>query len=364
MPKLYLSGGALAKNYRLLKAKTEGMLIPVLKADAYGHGAVFALDALLAEGAELFAVATAGEAHQLLDFLSKSKHSFTNARVLIMGPIEEEELPSLLSPRIILSVHSPLYARRLSRAIERLKASFLLPAHFSLAVHLKLETGMHRLGLRTEEALRAVLSLPHLRVEGGYSHLAHAAVKERTEEQRRRFLSLAAHLPSDAFTHLSASEGLLRYGDFSLSAVRVGLALYGVTPTDIALPLDPVMRFCARVLSVFTAKKGDFIGYGSVRAEKKRRLAIIDAGYADGIPPSAEREKRVTLEGHECAFFGEVCMDRACLDIGDAPFREGDEITLFGKSRGDTAHFAAAHGVSPYVLLSHRSARTARILLP
>lgn len=361
MPKIYLCADALISNFRLLKSKTQGALIPVLKADAYGHGALFALEALCREGVRLFAVATAYEAQELLDFLEKSKYCFTNQRVFVMSAVEPEALFSLLSARVVLSVHSPAYARFLSSTIARYKEKALLPDRFRLAVHLKLETGMHRTGLRTEESIRSVLSLPHLSVEGVYSHLASAADTLYTEEQHRRFLALRAALPDGILTHLSASEGLLRYGDFSLSAARTGLALYGITPEDISLPLLPVMRFSARVTALLRVKTGERVGYGCVRTDRPRRLAVIDAGYADGIPPTAQKEGWVTVGDRRCPFFGAVCMDRATLDIGDAPLREGDEITLFGKRTGDTAAFAKGAGVSPYVLLSLRSRRTQRI---
>ena len=363
MPKIYLCAEALTKNYRLLKAKTQGQLIPVVKADAYGHGAPFVLRTLLNEGASVFAVAAANEARELLDCIDKSKSSFTNARILVMGPVEKEALPSLLSPSVILSLHSPEYAREVSDVIERHKASLLLPPRFSLSVHLKLETGMHRLGIRTERGIREILSLPHLRIEGCYSHLAHAASEERVTAQKKRFLSLLSLFPANLLTHLSASEGLLRYGDFSLTATRAGLSLYGVAPEGISIPLLPVMRFSARVLSVFRVKRGEYVGYGSVKAEKARRLAVIEAGYADGIPPSAQKNGRVQVLGRACPFFGAVCMDRSTLDIGDLPLKEGDEITLFGEKAGDTLTFAQSAGVSPYVLLSLRSGRTDRIYI-
>jgi len=106
------------------------------------------------------------------------------------------------------------------------------------------------------------------------------------------------------------------------------------------------------------------VGYGSIRTDKKRRLAVLDAGYADGIPPHAGNGGRILLNGRPCPFFGAVCMDRSTVDIEDTPLNEGDEITLFGEKAGDTAAFAAAAGVSPYVLLSLRSARTERVFLP
>lgn len=361
MPKLFLSSEALSQNYRFLKSQTSGTLIPVLKADAYGHGALFALDVLLREGAVLFAVASAFEARELLDFIQKSKPEFTNTRVLVMGVLEKEDLFLLTSSRMILSVHSPAYARFLANAVASLKAKALLPLRFRLSVHLKLETGMHRTGIRTEDSIRAILSLPHLSVEGAYSHFACAEDALFTAEQHRRFLSLTAHLPKGVFTHLSASEGLLRCGDFSLSGARTGIALYGVSPFDLSLPLSPVMRFSSRVLSVFRIRPGQRVGYGYTHTDRHRRIAVIDAGYADGVPPAAHMGGYVTLYGRKCPFFGSVCMDRSTLDIGDAPIREGDEITLFGEKAGDTAEFAKSTGVSPYVLLCHRSARTKRI---
>lgn len=361
MPKIYLSAKALSENFRLLKAKVRGTLIPVLKADAYGHGACFACKVLLTEGAEIFAVASAFEAFELLEFLRKRKEEFTNKRVFVMGSVEGRELFPLLASEVILSVHSPRYARFLSRTIEDCKKAYLLPSSFRASVHIKLETGMNRMGVRSAQALRQMLALPHLRVEGVYSHLAHAGDPLRTKEQHEGFLRFEKDLPDGLTTHLSASEGLLRYGDLSLSAARPGLALYGVAPAGISLPLRPVMRFCARLISVLRVDAGAFVGYGNTQTDRARRLAIIDAGYADGIPPTAAEGGYVMIRGKKCPFFGAVCMDRSTLDIGDLTLREGDEITLFGDFFGDTAAFADAARVSPYVLLSLRSKRTERI---
>ena len=363
MPKLYLSADALISNFHLLKAKTGGALIPVLKADAYGHGASFVLESLLAVGVELFAVATAFEGLELLKIIEKSKVSFTKPQIIIMSAVEPEALFPLLSPSVILSVHSPIYARFLSNAVAHFKEKCLLPAGFRLSVHLKLETGMHRTGIRTEDGVRFVLSLPHLSVEGAYSHLACPEDSLFTKEQHRRFLALSSLLPSGSFTHLSASGGLLKHGDFSLCGVRVGLALYGVAPWESELPLSPVMRFSARVLSVFRVNAGAHVGYGHVRTKHPRRIAILDAGYADGIPPTASEGGWVEIKGRKCPFFGAVCMDKTTVDVENIPLREGEEIPLFGSTPGDTAVFARAAGVSPYVLLCHRSARTKRIYL-
>ena len=361
MPKLYLSSDALVSNFRLLKAKTEGALIPVLKADAYGHGATFALEALLAEDSPLIAVATAFEAQELLSFIEKRKYTFTKTRFFVMSAVEADALLPLCSPSLVLSVHSPEYARFLSNELARYKENCLLPDRFRLSVHLKLETGMHRTGIRTKEGIRSILTLPHLSVEGAYSHLACAEDVSFTENQRHRFFALKSALPDGIFTHLSASESLFRHGDFSLSGVRTGLALYGVAPEGVSLSLSPVMRFSARILSVFQLHPGERIGYGHTRTDRRRRIAVIDAGYADGIPPTADTGGYVTLYGRKCPFFGSVCMDKATLDIGNLPLFEGNEITLFGEKPGDTAEFAKSAGVSPYVLLCHRSRRTQRV---
>ena len=360
MATLYFSAAALRHNYRLLRAKAGVPLIPVLKADAYGHGAEAALRALGAEGASLFALANERELFAL-SVTKKAKNGLQNGgfpSFLLLGPCAEEAVEALCRLPVILSVHSLSYALMLEARLSR------LPVDTRLCVHLKLETGMHRLGLSHAEA-EAVLSLPHLRTVGVYSHFAEAGTNsERTLSQLSRFTALCHRLPLDgsSLRHLSAGAALLRYGALGLDAVRVGLPLYGVCPVGTEEPaLLPVMRLSARVLAVKHIPKGAGMGYGTFRAPHPMRVAVIDLGYADGLPPvAAERGARIWVGGRLCPLVGEVCMDRAFAEVGDVPLAEGDEVTVFGREAGDTERFAREAGVSVYPLLSLRSVRTER----
>lgn len=361
MPKITLSVSALTNNYNLLTGVANAPLFPVLKANAYGHGVAFALPPLLRAGATLFAVTSVNEALEIFEIC---KERITKPQVLIMDAVETEVLCSLAFLPVILSVHSPKYARALSHEIAVCKARLLLPEGYRLPVHLKLETGMRRLGLCTEDAVDAVVHLPHLCVLGGYSHLADPNDTARTEEQRKRFSQLCARLPTGAITHLSASDGILRYGKAEGNAVRAGLALYGVPPEGTALPLRPVMRFFAKVLCVFSVKKGSPVGGESIRAPRKMRLAVLDIGYTDGIPLSASLGGYLLLYGKKCPFFSTVFMDRCTIEVGTLPVKEGEELLLFGERTEDVRRFAAAVGSTPTALLSLRSPRSARVILP
>ena len=357
MPILTLSETALRQNYRALARRAGGTLIPVLKADAYGHGACFAARALEKEGARLFAVATAFEAKELLF----CKELFTYPRIFVLGAVDREELLPLCTSRTVLSVHSYAYARTLSRTLAKYKASGVLGEQFSLCVHAKLETGMYRLGM-SEREWHALRTLPHLHVEGAYSHLGTPAHPWRTAGQLLRFHRSLAREKKSLFTHLCAGEALLRYGTLGCKGARAGLALYGVLPTGVrAEALSPVMRFEGCVLAVKEVPRGARVGYGGVRARRRMRLAVLDAGYADGVPTTASHGGFLTLNGRRCPVFGQVCMDRTSIEIGDLPLSEGECVPFFGVRAGDTAAFAAACGISPYPLLCLRSARTQRI---
>ena len=361
MAVLCLSTAALRRNFRFLR-KTAGVpLLPVLKADAYGHGADTVLSTLQEEGVPLYALASERELFLLLSSkkakISLQKHGFPS--FLLLGPCEKSALARLVPLPVILSVHSLSYALLLE---EEMRVRF---PQRKLSVHLKLETGMHRLGLSEAEAL-AVLSLPHLTVTGVYSHFAEATENaERTLSQVALFSSLCQRLPlpTGVFRHLSAGAALLRYGALGLEGARVGLPLYGLCPKGVSCQaLSPVMRLSARVLALYRLKAGDGMGYGAFRATRDMTVAVIDAGYADGLPPSAaERGARVTVKGEFCPLVGQVCMDRAFVRTDGLSLAEGEEVTLFGAAPGDTERFAEEAGVSPYQLLVSRSARTLRL---
>ncbi len=368
-PLAEISLSALKENYKLLSRRLfPAPLLCVVKADAYGHGAVACVPALKEAGARLFAVANGTEALALASEFNKEK-TFCKERFAflpslhILGTVTNEELLPLTALSVSLSVHSLAYAAALNGAIEAAKRKGALPIDYRLPVSIKCESGMNRLGITHASAALAVLRLKSLLPVALYSHLAEAdtAPNERTEAQARRFhafFSLLSHAGYPLFTHLSASAASLRLGTLGADGVRAGLALYGISPSS--LPLRAVMRLSASVLSVKRVRRGEGIGYGAYRAPRDMRVACLAIGYADGLPVTASGA-RVRVGGRLCPLVGDICMDRAFLDIGGARVREGDLLTLFGTDAEDTRRFAGECGVSPYVLLSVRSPRTKKI---
>jgi len=360
-PSAQISLRALIHNYRTLsKRGTE--IIPTVKADAYGHGALVVCRILLTLGARTLAVANAKEALALSPLFKNPPNCndmFTYPRILVLGPVSEEAFSSLLSLPVTFSLHSLSYAKMLSREAKRHALTTPLP------VALKAETGMNRLGLSLPEA-KAVLRLPNLFPHTLYSHFGEGGkVSGRTLLQTESFSRFKGALAAEGvfpFTHISASAAFCRFGAFGEDAARVGLALYGVSPAGSDIPLLPVMRFFCTVLAVKRVRRGEGVGYGSYRAPRETRIAVLGCGYADGIPLSASGGT-LFFKNTRARVVGEICMDRLLLDIGCAPAREGETVCLYGSEENPTAAVAEAFGVSPYRLLSVHSPRTERVFV-
>lgn len=357
-PTAEISLRALIHNYRTL-SRDGTALFPTVKADAYGHGALAVSRLLLALGARTLAVANAKEALALAPLFNprNCNELFTYPSILILGPVSEAALPSLLSLPAIFSVHSLAYAKALSRAAAKLP----LP----LPIALKAETGMNRLGLSLAEA-RAILRLPQIFPHTLYTHFGEGGSPSgRTLLQRESFSRFRAMLAEEGVfpvTHISASAAFCRFGAFGESGARIGLALYGVSHAACDLPLLPAMRLLATVLSVKRVRRGAGVGYGSYRAPRDTRVAVLGCGYADGIPLCASGAT-LFFKGTPVRIVSEVCMDRLLLDVGRVPLGEGETVCLFGSEENPTAAVAEAFGVSPYRLLSVRSPRTERVFV-
>ena len=357
-PSLTVNLSHLEKNFRTLRTQAGRELIAVVKANAYGHGAVQCAEHLIRAGARHLAVASAREALPLLPLFKRQKcnenFTYEDSALWILGPVHPSELRTLLPYRVVLSVHSLCYAKRLSAALDALGEGL------KMSVALKLETGMHRLGIETAKEALCVSHLPHLSPYSLYSHLAEAngPPNGRTLGQISSFLRLSRPILREhphLLTHLSASGGI-RSGISVGTHARAGLALYGVGDTS----LLPVGCLSASVLTVKRVHRGAGVGYGGFRIGHDTRIAVLGIGYADGLPPSLSGA-HIPLKSGVGTVVGELCMDRTLLDIGEAPLREGSRVVLFGKRRGDLEALAREAGVSPYVLLSVRSERTERV---
>ena len=307
----------IVQNYENARALCRSQLIPVLKADAYGMGAVRVARVLMARGAKLFAVATHAEAMELKNALP--------CDVLVMGLVGEAELDEAIARGVILAVFSLEYARAVSAHAKARPAR----------VHFKVDTGLHRLGFSSLEELRAAAALPGLAMEGLFSHLA---LRDRAgdEAQYARLMEAKALL-HPPMTHLVDSIGMVRYPQWQLDAARIGAWLYGVCPRRFErreLTRCPAV-FCARVAQVHWVRAGECVGYDEEHPLRRdSAIATLAVGYADGYP-RLNSVGEVEIHGRRAPVAGLVCMDQMMVDVTDIPgVRAGDVATLLGGSIG------------------------------
>lgn len=328
-----ISRSRIAANYRAVRdAIGPGtQIIGVVKANAYGHGAVEVASVLVAEGANWLAVSSVEEGIVL-------RRAGINCRILVMAGVMHWEHEAMREYRLTPVVHSLDDLRRFDEGSP-------------VDVHLKIDTGMNRLGTRraAREIAEAILALRNARVEGLLSHFASAAdfSSAQTDEQIRAFNAIWQELASlgvrPALLHF-ASTNAIAYSrrDAWLSLVRPGHAIYGyISPARGKAPppvlsVKPALSWRTRIISVKEVPAGAKIGYGgSFTAPSPLRLAVLSAGYADGVPHRLSNKGKVIAGGRFAPIVGTVSMDLTTIDITNSPGMEtGDEVTLLG-SEGD-----------------------------
>lgn len=315
-------------NYQTACSLTEARITCVLKANAYGHGMLRVAEALQGAGCRSFAVSCGREALLL-------RRVGIGGEVLVMAPAEPEELEALVREEITLTACGTEDLTAIDRAAEQ--------AGKTAVVHLKLDTGFHRLGFVCgEDTVRRLAEcipvLPHLRAEGVYSHLG-LVTRERDEAQHRAFCDTVGALRRAGLalpdTHLCDSIGLVRYPDWHMSRCRVGAFLFGVRPSGSdGLPFTcrEALAFRAKVSRVHEAPAGSVIGYDEAVTDRPLRVATVCAGYGDGYPRCLSHGKGfVLIRGQRAPVLGLVCMDQLMADVTDIPdCRAGDTATLLG----------------------------------
>ena len=315
---------ALIANYREAKSllKPGVNMICVLKANAYGYGAVRVGQALYEEGVRFFSVATVPEAVELVDALPE------DIRVLCMGEPADTELETCISKRIRITVGSADKLNQVSRTAQALSR----PAY----VHIKLDTGLHRLGFTDVGDLLPAMKQEGIIYEGLYSHLALRS-KEQSCEQHELFETMKSRLAEAGYTfpvvHLLDSIGLVRYRDWQYDAVRIGAFLYGNVPPayEHFERREAVGRFCARVTRVAMVLAGEGIGYDETPLERDTRVATLSVGYVDGYARSLSGVGEVEIRGRRAKVLGLICMDQMMVDVSDIPdVRAGDTAVLLG----------------------------------
>ena len=361
---------ALARNYRAVAAAvaspaTPGQpppeIIGVVKANAYGHGAGRVALALEAAGAPLLACADIDEGVLL-------RRAGVRAPVLIFGALSVGDVEGIIEHDLTPTVSTPSAARTLERAAAK--------RGVTLSCHLKIDTGMNRLGFRYDGLARTMPEIAghaHLRVDAVYTHFATAddPESELFGEQRVRFEQALAHLPSfglrPARRHAANSAALLRDERVWFDYVRPGLLLYGLVPSPLAttIALTPVLTLKSRVTAVKGLRPGEIVGYGArFQTDTPRRIAVVPAGYADGLDTRLAGRGYVLVRGRRVPIVGSVCMDMLMIDVTDLDVEPGDEVVIIGEQGGermDVREMAAAIGSIPYELLCRVGTRIERV---
>jgi alanine racemase len=357
---------ALERNLRLIRGSLPPGIryVAVVKADAYGHGLQQAAARLMHAGADLFAVANVTEAAALREL-------GPGWPILLLSPILPEEDRFLAEYDLAATIST---AEEVAR-FEAVAAAAGRP----VSVHLKIDTGMGRVGVWHEHAqdlYAEIMQAPHLRLAGVFTHFASPDDDPVfTAEQRRRFLAALSRCPgldpSRLFVHADNSAGLETMpGSSPFNAVRVGLLQFGILPHPGSLlsqvRTEPVFSFRTRVGLVKSLPSGTTVSYGRTRTlSRDSRIAILCAGYADGVPRAASNRAHVLIRGVRCPILGRVTMDQTIVDVTDVPETAcGDEAVLFGAQGAEeitVSEFSRVADTIPWETLCSVSKRVPRI---
>lgn len=363
---------ALQANYRAIvahladdKKRQPPQVIAVVKANAYGHGAGAVALALEQAGATMLACADIEEGVAL-------RRAGVRVPILVFGALSVSDLAGVLDHALTPTVSSPFAARAVESAAARNGRT--------IGYHLKIDTGMHRLGFRHDNLARTllpVLASPHLRLDGVFTHFGSADVPESTvfDQQRTRFDAAVATLKSlggaPPLRHAANSAALLRDARVWYDAVRPGLLLYGIVPPPLAstIALTPAMSLTSRVVAVKGLRPGESVGYGArFTADQPRAIAVVPAGYADGLDTRMANRASVLVRGHRAPVVGAISMDMMTIDVtGLGDVEPGDEVVIIGRQGDegwqqiDAREMAAVIGTIPWEIVCRLGTRVERV---
>ena len=360
-PKVHIDLERLANNYRLLKNEVGDIpIMATVKANGYGHGAVQVAKALEKEGIQHFAVFTIEEGIELRD-------AGITADILVYSRLNPHMLLDAETHNLLLNVSS----------FDDLQALKAHQGNHKLRVHLKVDTGMTRLGIpleQAEEFLQQAHQIDTIKIEGLYSHFATADEGDLSyaNDQLNKFndvLKIAEKLGMNpTFIHCSNSGAILNLPESRFNMIRVGMLLYGAFPSNEVpqdLSIKPVMTFTAPVVEVREVKAGTHISYGGVYTTKEdTRIAVVQAGFADGVPRPWYVDGFVKFKDQNFKITGRICMDQLMIDVGSADIQHGDEVLIFGANEHgtiDVNEIANTINSTSYVLLTAIGIRPKRI---
>jgi alanine racemase len=372
---------ALRRNFRAIQQylttepnRPAPGVIAVIKANAYGHGSPRVAAALEEAGATMLACADIEEGIVI-------RQSGVRVPILVFGALSVSDLDGLFEYALTPTISTPGAARAVQAAAARHRTT--------IAYHLKIDTGMNRLGFRHDNLRRTLpelLGSPNLRLAAVYTHFATADVPESSvfTIQRERFdavwsvveellrASVGPRGVSGAavMRHAANSAALLRDSRAWYDAVRPGLLLYGIVPPPLAstIPLEPVMSLTSRIVAVKGLRPGEGVGYGwRFQTTEPRTVAVVPAGYADGLDTRLGGRGHVLIRGRRAPIVGAVSMDMLTVDVTElGDVQPGDEVVLLGAQgseswqRIDAREVAAAIGTIPWEIVCRLGTRVER----
>ena len=352
----------LRENMRRIReiVPAETKIMAVVKADGYGHGSAETARAAVEGGAEYLAVASVEEGIFL-------RHGGISVPILVLGAVTESDVRDGVENGLIQTVCSPDMVRLCEYAAAA--------AGKKTEVHLKIDTGMGRIGVRNTDEVKNVTDeinrSPHVQLTGVFTHFSDADGgtdgMEYTDKQLSAFREMTEILPDGIIRHCANSAAIHRKPDSMMDMVRAGISLYGYPPVPENNPgLQICMRWTAKISFIKELPAGEYISYGrTYRTDRTKRIATVTCGYADGYPRCAGEKAEVLIHGMRAKILGRICMDQMMADITDIPeARTEDEVVLMGidgEERITAEDIAKWAGTISYEILLSAGSRVERV---
>ena len=347
---------AIYKNIENIMEATDSTAMPlaVVKADAYGHGALRVSSYLQDKGIKNFAVASAEEGVEL-------RNGGIKGMILVLGKTPPENADKLASYNLSQACDSYEYAEKLSEL-------------YNIKIHIKVDTGMSRLGFychntfdvdNCAKAISSLYTLENITVDGIFTHFADADFDSFTDKQYTVFKQLTDTLMSSGkdigIRHCCNSAAAIKFPYMHMDMIRLGIALYGLERSLPLFPMNIAMSVYARLSSVSVLNVGDTVSYGrTYTLEERKTVGVVSFGYADGMPRLLSNRYSVTINGKKAPILGRICMDMFMIDISGIECAEGDEVCIFGKA-GEVSEMADIIGTINYELVCGISKRVRRV---
>ncbi|WMJ75945.1 MULTISPECIES: alanine racemase [unclassified Sedimentibacter] len=316
-------------NMKLIKEMcgNDVAVMPVIKADGYGHGAVGIAKTLMESGASHLAVATLVEAIEL-------RKAYEYYPIMILGHTPNRLLGEIVKYNLIPTIFSSEQAKILS--------DIAASSHKKVKIHIKVDTGFHRLGIYDEDEIASICSYPNIEAEGIFSHLA-LVNDEENKMQFGKFTDMINKLEKRGITfrykHISDSISLVDYPEYRMNMVRPGALIYGLRGFHKGfIGVETCICFKTRISQIHDIKKGEGVGYDYLwRATKDTKIGTLPFGYADGYPRNMRDKGYVTIKGIKCPILGVICMDQCMVDLaGVSDPQVGDEAIIYGDGKNNT----------------------------